>query len=150
MKTYACNIAIANSSPINANNKINGIIWKNDIRPPEISIVQEKPAIIFNNVWPEVIFANNRIDNVNTFTMYDKNSIVIIKGTMIKGTPLGKNKEKKFMPCFWIPIIFIPKKIDKDKQKVKIIWLVTVKLYGIIPKTLQKSKNKCKVKINGK
>lgn len=84
-------------------------------------MVQEKPAMIFNKVCPEVILANNRIDKVNTFTIYDKNSIVIIKGTITKGTPLGKNKAKKFIPCLRSPIIFIPINIDRDKLNVNII-----------------------------
>ena len=56
------------------------------------------------------------------------NSIVINNGTIIKGTPLGKNKEKNFNPWSCKPIILIPIKIDKAKLNVNAIWLVTVKL----------------------
>ena len=59
-------------------------------------MVQANPAIIFNNVCPDVILANSRIDNVNTLTMYDRNSIVINSGTINNGTPLGKNNAKNF------------------------------------------------------
>ena len=69
VKTYAWSIAIANSRPIKINNKLNGIICKNDNIPPDNSIVHANPAIIFKRVWPEVILANNRIANVKTLTM---------------------------------------------------------------------------------
>lgn len=75
---------------------------------------------------------------------------MINNGTIINGTFLGKNKEKKFKPWVFNPIMLIPTKIDKDKLNVKAIWLVTVKLYGIIPNILLNSKNKCKENIKGK
>lgn len=128
VKTYACRPAIANSNPISASKRPKGIIWNIANKPPAESIVQAKPAIIFSNVWPDVIFANNRIDNVKTLTMYERNSMVINKGTIGKGTPLGKNSAKNLNPWVWIPIILIPKKIESAKPKVNVIWLVTVKL----------------------
>lgn len=91
-------------------------------------MVQAKPAIIFNKVCPEVIFANNRIAKVKTLTKYERNSIEISKGTIINGTFLGKKREKKFRPWVFKPIILIPIKIDNDNANVKVMWLVTVKL----------------------
>ena len=55
-----------NSKPIKIKSKAKGNKWKNANNPPADNIVQENPAIIFNKVWPEVIFANKRIDNVKT------------------------------------------------------------------------------------
>ena len=40
-----------------------------------------------------------------------------------------------------MPITLIPKKAKIAKPKVTTIWLVTVKLYGIIPNKLQKKIN---------
>lgn len=62
-------MAIANSKPIKINNKPRGIICKIESKPPDKSIVHAKPAIIFNNVCPEVILANSRMAKVNTFTI---------------------------------------------------------------------------------
>jgi hypothetical protein len=70
------------------------------------------------------MFANKRIERVKTLTMYEINSIVTRRGTIIKGTPLGKNNAKNFTPCILIPIIFIPIKIDKAKPNVNAIWLL--------------------------
>ena len=80
------------------NNKPKGIKCKNVNNPPDNNIVQAKPAIIFSRVWPEVILANSRIAKVNTFTIYERNSIVIRSGTIINGTLRGKKREKKFIP----------------------------------------------------
>lgn len=121
-------MAIASSNPIKMNNKPSGIICKIESKPPDKSMVHANPAIIFSNVCPEVIFANSRIASVNTFTKYDKNSIVIKSGTIINGTFRGKNNEKKLNPWVFNPIILIPIKIASDKPNVNAIWLVTVKL----------------------
>ena len=64
--------------------------------------------------------------------------------------PGGKNNPKKCKPCFLKPIIFRPIKLTIPKVKVKIRWLVTVNVYGIIPIKLQLKTKKNMTKIKGK
>ena len=75
-------------------------------------------------------------------------------GTNIKATLkaefAGIINESILNPCFFIPIKFIPIKIEKDKVKVIIIWLVTVKLYGIKPLKLLNKINKKIIETYGK
>lgn len=58
-------------------------------------------------------------------------------GASGKGAPGGKKRLRKCLPFLSTPMILIPIKIARAKEKVTIKWLVTVKLYGIIPCTLQ-------------
>ena len=64
------------------------------------------------------------------------------KDTISKGTnknpssravPLGKKRFIKWSLWASAPTIFVPIKTVRAKVKVNIIWLVTVKLYGINP-----------------
>ena len=77
--------------------------------------------MIFNKACPDVILANKRIDKVNTLIKYDITSIVTSRGIIKIGTPFGKKIEKNLNPCFRIPIMLIPTKIDSAKLNVKII-----------------------------
>jgi len=79
-------------------------------------------------VWPAIKLANNRTPKLIGLKMYDKSSI----GTNNKAKPKevfdGINKDNIWNLCFWIQIMFIPTKIEKDNVKVIIRWLVVVKL----------------------
>jgi hypothetical protein len=52
--------------------------------------------------------ANKRILKLNTFAIYETNSIIIKNGAIANGTPLGKNKLVIFHLCLNNPIILIP------------------------------------------
>jgi len=56
------------------------------------------------------------------------NSISTSKGARAKGAPGGKNKLRKCLRCFKIPMMFIAENIARATVKVTIRWLVTVKL----------------------
>ena len=62
---------------------------------PLKTINQIKPAKIFNSVCPDIKFANNRIDKLNTRATYEIISMIIKNGAIANGAPLGKNKAKK-------------------------------------------------------
>ena len=66
------------------------------------------------------------------------------------GTPGGIKKVKKCSLCFKSPIMVTPMKITNAIVKVTTIWLVNVKLKGIIPHRLPTSTNMKTVKIKGK
>ena len=68
-------------------------------------------------------------------------SIIIIIGNKTTGTPLGTKIFKYLKPWITKPKIVTPIKINIANAKVTIIWLVTVKVYGIIPNILQKRTN---------
>lgn len=114
--------------------------------PPAANIFQAKVAKILSKVWPAIIFANNLTDNATTRNIYEISSIGTRRGDNASGAPGGKNKLKKCIPCFFKPIIFKPIKVAIPSPNVNIIWLVTVKVYGTIPNTLQKKikKKRCK------
>lgn len=118
--------------------------------PPDDSIVQAKPAKIFNKQWPDIMFANNRKAKLITLKLYETNSIITKSGAKAIGAPDGKKSESKWKPWVLIPIILIAKKANNDKPNVTTIWLVTVKLYGIIPNILQNNMNVKIVKSIGK
>jgi hypothetical protein len=67
-------------------------------RPPLAHIAQAKPIKIFSKACPDIILANNRILRLRTFAKYETSSIIIKKGLITKGTPLGKNKLTKCHP----------------------------------------------------
>jgi len=66
VNTYACKIAIPSSKIVTAIIIIRGTNCTKYQIPPKESIVQANPAIIFNNVCPDIILANNRIDKLKT------------------------------------------------------------------------------------
>ena len=86
-------------------------------------------------------------DRLITLNEYETISIATNNGAKAIGAPEGKNNDNKWKPCVFIPIMFIAIKAIKANPKVTIIWLVTVKLYGIIPNKLQ---NKIKEKMMSK
>ena len=126
------------------------MIWKTAKKSSNNNILQEKPTITFNNVCPAIKFANNRTPRLIGLKIYDKSSIGTNKSAKPKEVLEGINKDNIWNLCFWIQIIFIPIKIEKDKVNVTIRWLVVVKLYGIKPiKLLNKTKIKI-IEIKGK
>jgi hypothetical protein len=110
VNTYACKKAINPSRNIIAVTITHGNIPINTYIDPNVIKLHENPIRIFNNACPDIIFANNRILKLNTFAIYDTNSIPIKNVAIINGTPLGKNKFVIFHLCLYIPIIFIPTK----------------------------------------
>ena len=60
--------------------------------------------------------------------MYDKSSIGTNSNAKPKEVLGGINKDNIWNLCFWIQIKLIPIKIENDKVKVTIRWLVVVKL----------------------
>lgn len=72
------------------------------------------------------------------------------KGANAKCIPAGRKNPKKCNPCVLKAIILIPIKSVSAKPKVINMWLVIVKLYGIIPIKLLIIKNEKRKKINGK
>ena len=60
--------------------------------------------------------------------MYDKSSMGTSSNAKPKEVLAGKNRDNMWNLCFWIQIIFKPIKIERDKVKVIIRWLVVVKL----------------------
>lgn len=105
-------------------------------KPRAGTAAQANPDKILSKVWPDIKLANNRIDKLNTRRTWETNSIKTGKGARGKGAPGGKKRLRKCLPFLRTPRIFIPIKIARAKEKVTIEWLVTVKLYGIIPCTL--------------
>ena len=99
MKTYACRNAIDNSSPTIAKITIKGNICIKLKIPPADSIVQAKPARIFNKQWPDIILANSRKANETTRKLYETSSIITNNGANAIGAPDGKNNDKKWKPC---------------------------------------------------
>ena len=83
----------------------------------ESIITQANPATTFNNVWPAIIFANNRTDKLIGLTKYDTNSI----GTKIKDNskeePEGKKSDNALYLCSQIQMQFIPKKVITASEK---------------------------------
>lgn len=128
MNTYACKRAIPNSSIVTAMIIVIGNIDNIVHMPPKDNIVQAKPAIIFSNVCPDIILANNRIDKLNTLAIYDINSINMKKGASWIGAPLGKKKPKNWSLCILNAIILIPIKSVNANPNVTNMWLVIVKL----------------------
>ena len=78
--------------------------------------------------------------------LYDTNSITTNNGA--KTGIFGKKSES--VKTMFKPIILIAKNDSIDKLTVTTIWLVTVKLKGIIPSKLQKKMNENIEKRNGK
>ena len=72
------------------------------------------------------------------------------RGAKANGAPGGKNRLKKCVRFFRIPSILIPTKMARASENVSIRWLVTVKLYGIIPSKLLNKIIKNVVNISGK
>ena len=66
------------------------------------------------------------------------------------GTPSGTKSRRKCQPCLTMPTIVTPMNTIAASAKVTMMWLVTVKLYGISPSRLLNRMNRNSVKTNGK
>lgn len=100
---------------------------------PEFIILYVNPLKIFNNIWPDNIFAANLSPRDTFLAKYDINSIKTSRGNKPKGHPAGTNKEKNFNPCSLNPNTVAPRTTVKLSENVNIKWDVEAKLYGIIP-----------------
>lgn len=83
-------------------------------------MLQEKPTITLSNVWPAIKFANSRTPKLIGLKIYDNNSIGTSNNAKPKEVFEGINRDIIWNLCFWIHIIFIPTKIEKDKVKVTV------------------------------
>ena len=97
------------------------------------NIFQENPIITFNKLCPAIKLINNRTPKLIGLAIYEINSIGTKSSAKKKLVLAGKNKLKILNLYLLKVIIFKPKKMDNDKIKVTIKWLVAVKLYGIKP-----------------
>jgi hypothetical protein len=82
------------------------------------NIRNTKDAIIFNKLWPAIIFANNRTAKLKARAKYDITSITIKKGNKAGGTPVGTKSKKNFVPCKSNPVEIKNTKIEKEKKNV--------------------------------
>ena len=92
------------------------------------NMLQEKPTITFNKLWPAIKLMNNRMPKLIGLAIYDINSMGTNNKANKKVVLAGKNNEKISILYFLKVIIFIPIKTAKDKVNVTIKWLVAVKL----------------------
>ena len=97
-------------------------------RPQNETAAHPKDDKILSKVCPDMRFANNRIAKLNTRKTYETNSIKTSSGARANGAPGGKNKLRKCLRFFKIPIILIPIKIASAILNVTMRWDVTVKL----------------------
>jgi len=89
-----------------------------------LSIVLQKKDII---VLAFKLFKNRTPKLINS-KMYTKSSIGTNNNAKPKEVFEGINKDNIWNLGFWIQIIFIPTKIERDKVNVTIRWLIVVKL----------------------
>ena len=141
--TYACKKAINISRPVSATIKARG---KKPANPNETT----KPAKTLSNVWPANMLANSLTDKLIGLERYEITSIGINKGSIYQGRPGITKNEKKCRPCFTKPSIVTPINTTAARAKVTIIWLVNVKLYGIIQTIFPTRTNINIVNTNGK
>ena len=114
------------------------------IKRDTINIESEFPVFPnrVNNKWPAIMLADSRTANVPGRIIFLIVSIKTIKGINTGGVPCGTK---------WANICFVlliqPKNIKLNqrgsaRERVNVIWLVLVKIYGNRPKKLL---NKIKV-----
>jgi len=84
-----------NSKPITEKTIDIGKIFQNQWTIVDETIAHTKEIKIFNKMWPDNIFANSLIAKLNILEIYETYSIKIKNGIIIRGTPSGKNNEKK-------------------------------------------------------
>ena len=127
-KTWDCINAIPNSKPENA--IINAKGNKPNIKKiiPEFIMLYVNPLRIFNNIWPDKIFAANLSPKDTFLAKYEINSIKTKRGNNPKGQPAGTNKEKNFNPCSLKPKTVAPNTTVKLSENVKTKWDVDAKL----------------------
>ena len=100
---------------------------------------------------PAIIFAKSLTDKLIGLDIYEIISIGTSNNNIGLGTPLGAKKPRNFNnPCLKIAMKVAARNIKNAIAKVTIIWLVHVKLKGIIPIRLPIRIKKNKVKMNGK
>ena len=95
-----------------------------------------KPAKTFIMVCPAIILANNRMDSETGRDKYEMISITIMNGTKTLGAPWGTKELKKCRPWVKMPSKVTPMNTASAMAKVTMMWLVKVKLYGIMPSRL--------------
>jgi hypothetical protein len=110
---------MANSNPITKKTIPRGNPTQIQWIKLELAIAQIKLIKIFNKMWPDIIFANNRIAKLKIREIYDTYSIKIKKGIIETGTPSGKNKTKYFSRWKQIPIKLFPIKNANEKYRVR-------------------------------
>lgn len=108
------------------------------------------PAITLSIVWPAIMFAASLKDKLTDLARNAKTSINVTNGESQRGVPLGRKILKKPSPFFKIPKNVTRAKMKTAIPNVTIIWLVTVKPYGNIPRRLQLITNIKNVKTRGK
>lgn len=136
---YACNKAtkISRQSMNNANGTA--------ITTPAHFIMNIKPINDKIIIVPAVIFANNLISSANGFVNNPINSTTIIIGKTNTGTPCGTSPLKyPKNPFFFIPIIWVVKKVISASPVVTLMFLVGCAMKGTSP---IKFANKIKKKI---
>lgn len=105
----------------------------------EIIIVEREFPVFPSKVkskWPAIILADNRTANVPGRMIFLMVSIITIKGIKTDGVPWGT---KCVNICFVLlnqPYNIKLNQRGRAKVKVKVIWLVLVKIYGNSPKKL--------------
>lgn len=144
---YACKKATPHSKKVTAKIIVSVGILKNINIDQLIIEPHEKVSKIFNNVWPDIIFAKSLIAKLNTLDQYDTPSIIIRNTPITKGTPVGRNSWKKPKPLKYTPTeVTLIKVIDAKKNEIT-KKLVAVELKGTIPKMFEKkTKKKMKAK----
>ena len=95
---------------------------------PELIILYVNPLNMFNNIWPDRMFAANLRPNETFLAKYEINSINTKRGNKPKGHPAGTNKEKNFNPCLLNPNTVAPNTTVKLSENVKMKWDVDAKL----------------------
>ena len=108
---------------------------------PKKPSAETNPAKTFSKVWPASMLAKSLTDRLIGLLRYEIISITTINGNKTIGTPLGTKSFKYPSPCLINPIIVTPININAANTKVTMMWLVTVKEYGIIPNMLQNKTN---------
>lgn len=66
-----------------------GTELKKNKLPVDVKIIKLKLPKIFNNAWPDIIFANKRIARLSKRAKYETISIIISNGAMASGDPTG-------------------------------------------------------------
>jgi len=120
--------AIPNSNPEKAIINVNGNKPKKKNMNPEFIMLYVNPLKIFNNIWPDKIFAAKRNPKDTLRAKYDINSINTNKGNRPNGQPEGTNNEKNLVLWYINPNIVAPNTIVKLSEKVNTKWLVEAKL----------------------
>lgn len=85
---------------------------------PDVIMLYVKPLNMFNNIWPESIFAPSLKPKDTLRAKYEINSIITNRGSRFNGHPLGTNKEKNSNPCLFKPNNVAPNTTVKLNENV--------------------------------